>query len=184
MEESKHRVFVGITVPLFVYEKLKQSLSAYEHLFSSGHWILPENVHVTIRFFGDISSEQLNTLRSEIKSKVHHRLSFAITVDKISLFPHDNSTLIVAYVKLNPEIQHLHTLIKDISIHSISDREPDFIPHITLYRNKNNLPLKLPAITVQDCQFTATALTLYESVLIDNKRMYRPLFSEPFKNLA
>lgn len=185
MKENKCRVFLGIPVPQYVYEELKKSLCGYEQYFSSGHWILPENLHITIHFFGDIEREKLETLWNEIKNKLDdHRHSFLITVEKIAPFPNKKSGLIAGYIKLNQKIKFLFSLMKDISIYSAINTQQTFIPHITLYRNKNDYPLKLPAIDVQHCQFNMTELTLYESVLVSDKRMYRPLFSKAYNRVS
>jgi len=60
--QNKSRVFLGIPIRQSHYEKLKRLLLCAHHVnFSDGHWILPENVHITMRFFGE--SQLINNRR-------------------------------------------------------------------------------------------------------------------------
>lgn len=181
MQENKCRVFLGIPVPQPIYVKLKKLLCAHQHRFSAGHWILPENAHITIHFFGDIDHQQLDELWKNIKNKINnHVKSFSINVEKIAAFPYKNSNLIAAYINENSEIQKLFSLMNNIHVDS-EMLNKTFIPHITLYRNKNDIPATLPEILVKDCEFIVDKLVLYESLLIDDKRIYRQLYSARLK---
>ena len=51
MQENKSRIFIGIPVPQSSHEKLKQLLCTHEMHFPEGHWILPENTHITKRLY-------------------------------------------------------------------------------------------------------------------------------------
>ena len=51
MQENKSRIFIGIPVPQSSHEKLKQLLCPHEMHFPEGHWILPENTHITKRLY-------------------------------------------------------------------------------------------------------------------------------------
>lgn len=182
MQENKSRVFIGIPVQLSSYEKLKKLLCPHEKHFPEGHWILPENTHITIRFFGDIDQHKLDELWNTIKNKINNDAkSFSINIEKIAPFPHKNSSLIAAYINENSEIQKLFSLINDIRVDSANLNDKKFIPHITLYRNKNDVPAKLQTIPVKDCEITVDSLVFYESQLIDDKRIYQPLHSMKLK---
>lgn len=178
MQENKSRVFIGIPVQLSSYEKLKKLLWPHEIHLPEGHWILPENTHITIRFFGDIDQHKLDELWNTIKNKINNDAkSFSINIEKIAPFPHKNSSLIAAYINENSEIQKLFSIISDIQVDSAHSNDKKFIPHITLYRNKNDVPAKLQTIFVNDCELIIDTLVLYESQLVDDKRTYQRLHS-------
>ena len=182
MQENKCRVFLGIPVQQSLYEKLKHLLCSQQVNFPEGHWILPENAHITIRFFGDIDRNQLESLWNNIQNKINnHAKPFSINIEKIAPFPRKNASLIAAYINQNNEIQKLFSSINDINIDSAFSNDGIFIPHITLYRNKNDIPATLPAIFTKDCEFTVDTFVLYESQIIDDKRIYRRLYSMQLK---
>lgn len=182
MQENKSRIFIGIPVPQSLYEKLKQLLYPHEMHFPEGHWILPENTHITIRFFGDIDHNKLDELWNTIKIKINDCVkSFSINIEKIAPFPHKNSSLIAAYINENSEIQKLFSIINNVQVDSAHLQDKKFIPHITLYRNKNDVPEKLQTIFVKNCEFTVDTVVLYESQLIDDKRTYQRLHSMKLK---
>jgi 2'-5' RNA ligase len=182
MQENKSRIFIGIPVQQSAYEKLKQLLCPHEMHFPKGHWILPENTHITIRFFGDIDHNQLDGLWNNIQSKINNHVKlFSISVEEIAPFPHKNSSLIAAYVNEHSEMQKLFSLINDVRVNSVHLNDKKFIPHITLYRNKNDVPAKLQTIFVKDCELVVDTLVLYKSQLIDGKRTYQRLHSIKLK---
>lgn len=178
MRENKSRVFIGIPVQKSWYEELKQLLCSQEMSFPEGHWILPENAHITIRFFGDIAHNQLEKLWNDIQNKINnHVQSFSVNISKISSFPHKNSSLIAAYVNENSGIQKLFSLINEIQVDSVHLNDKKFIPHVTLYRNKNDVPATLQTIFVKHCKLAIDTLVLYESQLTDGMRTYQCLYS-------
>lgn len=55
--------------------------------------------------------------------------------------------------------------------------EKKFIPHITLYRNNQNYPIKISAIPIENYKVLVEKLVLYESVITNNKRKYHKLYT-------
>lgn len=181
MEKNKCRVFLGIPIEPALYEKLRRQLYSHHDELSEGRWILPENAHITIRFFGDIDRNQLSTLQlaidEKIKSKFIH--PFLMRIKKIAAFPNKEGSLIAAYMHKNDTLKEIFSLLSDISINTTTTNQPEFIPHITLYRNKGDKPVTLPVIVIRDCVFSIDTLVLYESQLDNEKRIYKKLYEIP-----
>lgn len=183
MQKNKCRVFLGVPIPPSVYHQLKQLLCEHQDKLSDGRWILPENAHITLRFFGDIDRSQLTTLWQTIEDIIKNNSlsSFLMSVGKIAAFPNNKSNLIAAYLNENKKIQELFFLLSDIHADSAIFNNKPFIPHITLYRNKNDKPADLLPITVKASECVVDTLVLYESQLNDDKRIYKQLYSIQLK---
>jgi 2'-5' RNA ligase len=50
-------------------------------------WVKPDAIHLTLKFLGDISEEQVSEIRRALSPAIERQSSFALTVGGVSVFP-------------------------------------------------------------------------------------------------
>lgn len=128
------RIFVAIALP----EPLKQQLSALTVPIGGVRWTEPENLHLTLRFIGDVSPETAGEIQAalcDIQSP-----PFSLQLKGVGTFPANPRKpprIIWAGLSNPPAIQSLHekieTTVRDLG--PTPDNRP-YTPHITLGRVK------------------------------------------------
>ena len=117
-----NRLFLAIPVTMFDYTSLQND---FEGLIQ-GKWIIPENLHLTLNFFGDRFEEEfLTELLSTLELKIEPS-----TLEGLGLLEHNN----ILYAQTpNDSLSSLHDYIREALMLPL---EQEFIPHVTLMRMK------------------------------------------------
>ena len=61
------RVFVGIKLDDAVVEKINNALKPFKKISTPIKWVKSENIHLTLKFIGEISGERKDELSSRLK---------------------------------------------------------------------------------------------------------------------
>ena len=124
------RLFVGIPLPLDVREHL--------HLLAAGlegaHWISPENMHLTLRFIGDVDeyrADDINDALIGIRDS-----AFEISLAGIETFGRGYMVhTLWAAVKNEPALTHLQGKVESILVRTgLEPEHRKYTPHVTLAR--------------------------------------------------
>ena len=133
------RAFVGIDID----EAVRQNLvAAQRQLASTGaqlKLVEPENIHVTMKFLGDIREDQVGAITEALRAAVEGFKPFEINVQGVGAFPN------LGYIKViwagvsdgREQIISIQRHI-DQNLAKLGFRpERDFVPHLTLARAKS-----------------------------------------------
>ena len=95
------RLFSGIELP----EHIKDQLSDLEQPLPGAKWVAPDDLHITLRFFGDVSrrmGDELAELLSDIEID-----AFELRLDTIGTFGGHDPRVIWAGVSASPSLEML-----------------------------------------------------------------------------
>ena len=132
------RSFIAIELP----QEIKLALARLqEKLKSAGNtpvkWVDPGNIHVTLKFLGDVSTEITGKITSALEEAVRGTRPFNIEVSGIGVFPNMRRVQIV-WVGLAGELEKLGQLQQRIETGLIplgfKAESRSFTPHLTLAR--------------------------------------------------
>ena len=141
------------------------------------NWVKPQNLHLTLKFLGDISPEQLNGIKEIIIEITKTVAGFKIKLEAAGVFPNLNTARIIWVgadqppPELKQLVQQLETRIAETEI---PWEQRDFRAHITIGRIKNRLnPSDLKNtldnleknVTGANWEFDCRKITLFESSL-------------------
>lgn len=136
------RIFIAIPVP----SHLQVALSRVQmHSESGMRWVAPKNLHLTIRFLGDISEEQLERVYLAAVQAVQEAPGpFTLQVAGIGAFPSANQARVI-WAGLSGDLKPLAQLYEIVQarLHEVGfafEKRP-FRPHITLARLRDPAPL-------------------------------------------
>ena len=181
------RVFLGIPLGDRQKERLSPYLDSLEKLFPSARWIPLENLHVTVRFFGEFPPSSLDELTSWILEKIRTIGSYPVELDTFGYFQRGKRFVFWIGLKNAEWITLLAKSLSDTFL-GLEAENRRFIPHLTLgryqLRNKNIAQfyrflkefknLKLEVFTQ-----TTFRLILFKSMLGQEGAQYEELQSWP-----
>lgn len=181
------RLFVALEIPATVRENLANFIKQLRPLAPKLRWVRPENLHVTLKFIGELPAEKLAAIRTALASI---RSAQAVTIDfrGLGFFPNEKHPRVFwAGMEASPNLKTLASDVEHVAekLGIPRERRP-FSPHLTLARfEPPRLPEKLRAPIQENAtrefgSLAAKEFRLIESQLKPSGAEYTTLESFPF----
>jgi 2'-5' RNA ligase len=141
LEPKVIRAFVAIQVPSEVLAQLAEAQRELKALLPrhSTAWTKPENMHLTMRFLGNIAPASLPELEQHLRAELRNFGALDLICERLGCFPDLRYPRVVwAWVHdANENLQQLHRCI-DEAVREFVEKpaEARFVGHITLARPK------------------------------------------------
>lgn len=189
------RAFVAIDLPPDVQDCLTQISAQLKEQVGkkSVRWVPIPNIHLTLKFLGDVSVNNLDVLKEIIRAEAALQKPMEISIGRLGAFPKPAHPRVVwVGVEAPPELTALQRGIeaRTTKVGYPKDKRA-FYPHLTLGRVSRNASSKevrtigdiirsskvgfLGAASVQTIHF-------YKSELMPNGAVYTKLFTAPLGN--
>jgi len=166
---------------------IQESLHIWQSMGAGIKWVKPENVHLTLKFLGDVKQESLNEISSLLEGIGARFRPFTIILDRTGLFPNIKNPKIL-WIGINGDTAVLGRLKYEIEegLHKYGfKREPKpFVPHITVGRIKKARPLPRQVAAflntyLENASTTVSRFHLVQSRLTPKGPIYTVLNSYP-----
>lgn len=138
------------------------------------HWANPNQLHLTLKFFGDTPVSHIPNIELAIKNAIRHHPPFTVQLKNIGIF---GSRYKPQVIWLGMEDSNeLKDLYKSICQHLemqdfLCDRQ-NFVPHLTLARIKSLNDLQLFQTIISDVKtFEAETISIDNLVLFESQLM-------------
>ena len=133
---SSVRAFLAIPLPRQLQEAIRVIQSELQASIAEARWTRPENLHLTLHFFGEIEQETLEKLKVSVLSVKGCQRPFQVEVKGLGAFP-DPYRPRVIWLGLEPrdQIEQLHRATEQCLSHAglTTDSRP-YSPHLTIGR--------------------------------------------------
>ena|ERR1051325_6903743 len=185
------RTFVAIEVPQEIRERMRELLLSLQRSALDLRWSRPEGLHITVKFLGEVSAEQLEAVKSNLQM-VAAPAPFSIDIRGAGFFPNERAPQVLWLgIQAGPELGELAAAVEN-QLLPIGFKKEDrpFAPHLTLARTKSSSQLSglrellRTREPLEMGSFTAREFFLYESQMSRGGSIYHkiarfPLASTP-----
>jgi 2'-5' RNA ligase len=137
------RAFIAIDLSTEIYQKLEKVLQDLKGSMGKApvRWVPATNIHLTIKFLGDVSMGNLDMLKEIIQTEAKRHLSFELSVGEVGTFPSNRRPRVIwVGVEAPPELEALHRGIETETARlGYAPEDRPFSPHLTLGRVSRNV---------------------------------------------
>jgi 2'-5' RNA ligase len=149
------RAFIAIDLSTDIQHRLDEVVHNYKTLLPNIpiRWVAGSNIHLTLKFLGDVSASNLNILTDMIQTEISNHHQFEISVGGSGAFPNIRQPRIIwVGVEAPPELTTIQNGIEATTGRlGYAREERAFSPHLTLGRVSRNA-------TTQDIKAISKAL--------------------------
>lgn len=176
-----HRLFVALRPP----EEIRNLLLAAMGGISGARWQTGEQIHLTIRFIGEVDRHQAGDIHAALGS-IHH-MPFEIAISGLGLFDRRGQPEVVwAGVAPHEPLKTLHKKVDQaIARAGIAPEQRAYLPHITLARLKRSSGSVRGLIEqsggLTSPPFRISSFELYESQLTEDGAVYSVIERYPLE---
>lgn len=173
------RLFLAVPLPNQVKKQIEPEIKRVKGSLSDWNvnWVAPENLHITLVFFGWVNEEQVETIKAGTLAAVSGFSPFEITTGKLSL---EGRPLWLEIEQGKEKFKSItETLFKKLTIKGSLEEERGFHAHLTLGRVKQRGKSVMPVVR-DSYAWKAKRAVLYESTYKGGKRIYTETTSFPF----
>src|SRR6267143_963614 len=165
------RLFVALEIPSTVRENFAALLKSLRAISPQTRWVRPENLHVTLKFIGEVPDTKLAAIRSALAGA---RSDQPVTLDfrGLGFFPNEKHPRVFwAGIEASPNLKGLAADIdKATEKLGIPVEKRPFAPHLTLARfEPPQLPDKLRTTIQENLAGDFGSLRTSEFHLIESK---------------
>jgi len=179
------RAFLAVPLPPPLQHSIARLQSELAAAMPGIRWSRPETIHLTLRFFGDTSVDDLEKVRASMLSVTLRAQPFPVDLLGLGAFP-DRRRPRVVWLGLTPAepLQMLYQACQaELGRVGIAAESRAFTPHLTIGRFRERGP-DLTALLAREAQrqvgrLPVTQLVLYESRLQPGGARHIPLFTVP-----
>ena len=185
--DDEIRAFIAIPLSIDIIDYLTEIIDHLKQVFpgDSLKWVQPANIHLTLRFLGNISKSTLNFLFNKLGSE-HHLSPFELTINKLGAFPSIYKPQVIwVSTTTHPLLLDLNQFIQNST--SIVKNENDskkISPHLTIARLRPGIKkdryesIKLELYKnkeINPISFTVNYYCLFQSTLTSKGPIYSEL---------
>ncbi len=187
MMEPLQRIFLALIFSESLHGKLQQSLRLLRQLKLPIKWTEDENLHLTLKFWGETERGRVDELRQKLPLLLENRAP-RLVIDSFGVFPNSRAPRVL-WLGIQEENQPcLITIFEQVEMLSRQMRLPleskAFHPHITLGRVRHSIDYKVLEKFWKENHWEATreipvAFKLLQSTLTSSGAVYQTLLTIP-----
>ncbi len=189
------RAFIAIDLSPEIHQKLEEVLENYQAQLPkvSIRWVAVKNIHLTLKFLGDVSLSNISILTDMIQAEVSNHYQFEISVGGSGAYPNLRQPRVIwVGVEAPQELNAIQNGIETTTARlGYAREERAFSPHLTLGRVSRNITSQEIKAISQSLEKTkigflgATCIDkvhLYRSDLHPSGAVYTQIFSSSLQN--
>ncbi len=135
------RTFIAIEISKDIIEKINNFIfKTYQEIDKNKiSWVKKENLHITLKFLGEINENQIEIVKNVLKYIAKDVEDFFISLEGLGLFPNLKSPRVIwiGIKKGEEKLKFLSNIINEnLSKYGFLKEEKEFASHLTIARIK------------------------------------------------
>ena len=144
-------------------------------------WTRPENVHLTLKFLGEIPEGEIEQIGAALRKVCADHTPFDAGLSSFGAFPSAQRARVI-WASAAAGSEELRALAADVEAAfeplGFGREDRTFVPHVTLGRVRGKpVKLELPAVVPGEPRFEISRVELMESRLAAGGAVYETLYS-------
>ena len=171
LRDERWRVFCAIALPRDLHERLTTHIKRLRDIVPDARasWSRADNIHLTLKFLGDITLPQVEKLSEAVSRSVEDFAPFKIVLEQTGFFPAHGSprVLWIGVNDLEGKLGELYARLEDETANSGFHKEPrPFHPHLTLARLRKPQHARTLASAHKAMEFEPAEIVVSELLVI------------------
>jgi len=187
------RAFIAIKLPTEVVRSLSILQSGLKKQGLRLRWVHPDNIHLTLKFLGDVSTEEMRAVKLVIRDVARRQSVFSLKARGLGVFPTVKKARVL-WSGIHGDVSRLGNLQSNLE-RALTDIgfDPDkraFRGHLTLGRIKGRVDARILASAISEFGSFASPplaverLSLFKSELKPSGAVYTELCAEHLTRLT
>lgn len=131
------RIFLAVEIDEKLLDKISKVQREFMKCEAPVKYVETENLHCTLKFFGDIDDNKLNDIIEVIEKKIKNHEPFKVNIKKTGVFPNERY-IRVLWLGIE-DVEPFSNLQKDLDEDFVKmgfKKERSYTPHLTIGRVK------------------------------------------------
>lgn len=179
------RTFIGISINEEVKQMLFDVQQQCRQRCRKGNFTEKDNFHMTLHFLGETTTEEIEDLKQAVYETAIKNKPFSIITKQLGVFQRGERGVLWVGIENSKNLLYLFEgLQRSLSRQGFAREKKKLSPHITLARQAEpygNFVQMQKAIVVEQKEILVDSITLFESVRVGGKLIYKPLFTQQLK---
>lgn len=179
---SQLRAFLAIDVDEDLKAKMYRIIKEFRQIDANIKYVDLENLHLTLKFFGDIDTEGIDLLSSKIAGVVSNFDNFTVKIKGCGAFP-NTKRIKVIWIGIDEDeiIKKLHDELDNEFVKLGFDKDKKFSSHLTIGRMRNAKGKEKVKSTIEELreveigEMTVDKIILKKSTLTPQGPIYEDL---------
>jgi 2'-5' RNA ligase len=189
------RTFIAVDIPPVIQQAIQYNVdNLRKSIGGSVRWVLVHNIHLTLKFLGDVSLTNVELLTQMLRAEADSCPSFDLSIGGFGSFPNSKRPRVLFIGIQSPvELEALQRGIESATVKlGYESDSRSFSPHLTIGRVKDHIsPSDQQRIreTLEETKIDSLGIArvdsvhLYKSELKPGGSVYTKLFSAPLKTI-
>jgi 2'-5' RNA ligase len=174
------RLFFCVELPDAVRATLARSARPLQTRIRGGTWVSEENLHITLRFLGEVGEDLLPPLRDLGQTVTSGLDAFDLPLDRLGAFPSPTRARVLwvgATANSAPFATLAQRIEEEVQALGFPPERKPVHPHVTLARLRipQDLASLIGGTTLPDLRTRVDGLTLMQSELRPHGPLYTPV---------
>ena len=177
------RTFIAVELPENIKKKIGELQAPLKRTNAFVSWVKPENIHITLKFLGEVPEEKINEVFSATEAALKETKKFKMNLKEMGAFPDFRRPRVIwiGTGKGGEELSNMATKIEEEMEKIGSPKENrKFSPHFTIGRVKSqkNIEKLMEKVKITDFEtedIEVNEVTVMKSQLHPAGAIYTPL---------
>lgn len=167
--KERMRVFIAIDLGPEIKEKVARVIRELEQTGAKATWTKQENLHLTLKFLGDVSQEHVKEIEGRVNMLVQKEKLFSLTLEGLGFFGSQQNPRVIwigvtsqgvlsLMQELNKALDHLHPETREPKAHLTLGRVK-VVNRSLLEKLKEQKDVKIGETNVKDVRLKQSVLT-------------------------
>ncbi len=176
------RTFIAIEIPEGIRKKVDGLIKSFSEKNLPIKWVKFENLHITLKFLGEIKEEKLSDIHTVLKNIAEKHPAFELNLESLGCFPNKKNPRVL-WIGVNQGKKLINQLVLNLEQELLPlgfKKEKRFHPHLTIGRIKRFCQIDDILAQKFVCGlFWVDSLTLFKSTLRPEGPIYEKIIKLP-----